>query len=120
MPVLRVLVDLLDKAEEVWLQRRVEYQLKGVGSPSTLVGSPSTLVHCSAGVSRTGVFLGLYRLWLAYRGEAFLDIPATVAAMREQRARMVERPELYTYLVKCLRCNQLQLVLIFNFCSAFL
>ena len=98
MAALRILVDLLEKAEEVWEERRREYELQQIVAPSTLV-------HCSAGITRTAVFLGLYRLWLAYREAVFFDPRATVAAMREQRGRMVERQELYTYMLQCLRYN---------------
>ena len=63
------------------------------------------LVHCSAGVSRTGTFITLYKLWLDYSDpEATkLAIMPTVIALRRQRMKMVQKPVQYEYIARCLR-----------------
>lgn len=61
------------------------------------------LVHCSAGVGRTGAFIGLYKLVHDYKNEAVkeVDFFETVVTMREQRMMMVQKPMQYYYMIKC-------------------
>lgn len=75
------------------------------------------LVHCSAGVGRTGTFIAVYKLTDEYLSsrkrnldyldlqlkKKHLDVYSTVMEMREQRMKMVQRPEQYVYIFKCLR-----------------
>ena len=61
-------------------------------------------MHCSAGVGRTGTFIGLYKLIQDFRDEDLdtLDPFETVLEMRRQRKKMVQKPVQYFYLIKCL------------------
>ena len=75
------------------------------------------VVHCSAGVGRTGTFIAVYKLTDEYLSsrkrnldyldlqlkKKHLDVYSTVMEMREQRMKMVQRPEQYVYIFKCLR-----------------
>ena len=65
------------------------------------------LVHCSAGVGRTGTFLAVYKLWLAYINPNVkeLSVFPTVLALRRQRCLMVQKKEQYAYIAKCLRLS---------------
>ena len=74
-------------------------------------------MHCSAGVGRTGTFIAVYKLTDEYLSsrkrnldyldlqlkKKHLDVYSTVMEMREQRMKMVQRPEQYVYIFKCLR-----------------
>eukprot|EP00092_Neocalanus_flemingeri_P105635 GFUD01135429.1.p1 GENE.GFUD01135429.1~~GFUD01135429.1.p1 ORF type:complete len:202 (-),score=73.98 GFUD01135429.1:99-668(-) len=82
----KTLLDLFDFSEEI------------------LVDNPGTmLVHCSAGVGRTGTFIGLYKLIKDYQNQvAELDPFETVLTMRRQRVKMVQKPMQYHYIIKCL------------------
>ena len=95
-------LDMIDQSEEIledW--------------PGTM------LVHCSAGVGRTGTFIGLYKLIKDYQNKvrvwvdgigfdayqyqvAELDPFETVLTMRRQRVKMVQKPLQYHYMIKCL------------------
>eukprot|EP00054_Salpingoeca_dolichothecata_P004580 m.31156 g.31156 ORF g.31156 m.31156 type:complete len:584 (-) comp14698_c0_seq1:97-1848(-) len=57
------------------------------------------LVHCSAGVGRTGTFIGLDRLLTRLeKSEADLDVKALVQNLRMSRANMVQTPAQYLFL----------------------
>eukprot|EP00094_Tigriopus_californicus_P006600 TCALIF_06356-PA protein Name:"Similar to Ptprc Receptor-type tyrosine-protein phosphatase C (Mus musculus)" AED:0.06 eAED:0.06 QI:0/0.66/0.28/1/0.66/0.71/7/35/688 len=60
------------------------------------------LVHCSAGVGRTGTFVGLYKLMNDIDDQMpTLDVYSTVLAMRRDRMCMVQREVQYKYLYEC-------------------
>ena len=66
---------------------------------------PGTImVHCSAGVGRTGTFIGLYKLVDDYNNneEDTLDVHGTVLDMRRCRRWMVQKKQQYHYIYKCL------------------
>merc|ERR1719422_1584719 len=62
------------------------------------------IVHCSAGVGRTGTFIGLYKLIQDFldKDVKILDPFETVLEMRKQRMKMVQKPMQYHYMIKCL------------------
>jgi len=62
------------------------------------------IVHCSAGVGRTGTFIGLYKLIKDFLDDEvkILDPFETVLEMRKQRMKMVQKPMQYHYMIKCL------------------
>lgn len=62
------------------------------------------VVHCSAGVGRTGTFIGLWNLMETVDDgpPASINVQGTVLAMRECRPTMVQSPEQYLYLYKCI------------------
>ncbi|CAD5206718.1 unnamed protein product [Bursaphelenchus okinawaensis] len=53
------------------------------------------LVHCSAGVGRTGVYLGLEMLLDCLADETVIDVAKTVTELRKQRSNMVQNGEQY-------------------------
>ena len=68
-----------------------------------LVPDVPIVVHCSAGVGRTGTFLGVYKLIQDYYNPKVkvLDPFQTVVEMRRQRMKMVQKQAQYVYMVKC-------------------
>ncbi|KAK7070298.1 hypothetical protein SK128_004333, partial [Halocaridina rubra] len=63
------------------------------------------VVHCSAGVGRTGTFIGLWNLIECFEKELHnskTDIKKTILDMREDRPSMVQSQDQYLYLCKCI------------------
>eukprot|EP00105_Crassostrea_gigas_P032687 XP_011455797.2 PREDICTED: receptor-type tyrosine-protein phosphatase alpha-like [Crassostrea gigas] len=60
------------------------------------------LVHCSAGVGRTGTFIGLDSLLKQGRETGKINVFEFVKQMREDRMTMVQTPEQYIFLHKAL------------------
>jgi receptor-type tyrosine-protein phosphatase R len=48
-------------------------------------GRGPVVVHCSAGIGRTGCFIGVALGMLQLRTESSVDVLATVCAMRQDR-----------------------------------
>ena len=49
-----------------------------------------TIIHCSAGVGRTGTFVGIDRLLQDYKNKSYVDIFGMVYEMRMSRCLMVQ------------------------------
>ncbi|XP_042225422.1 phosphatidylinositol phosphatase PTPRQ-like [Homarus americanus] len=63
------------------------------------------LVHCSAGVGRTGTFIGLWNLIDEADADTtteYVNIKQTVMKMRKRRPIMVQSTEQFLYLTKCI------------------
>ena len=61
------------------------------------------LVRCSAGVGRTGTFIGLYKLWKDYSNPKVKNLALLpVVTHRSQRCLMVQKSVQYCYVAKCL------------------
>nr|XP_034335012.1 receptor-type tyrosine-protein phosphatase zeta-like [Crassostrea gigas] len=60
------------------------------------------LVHCSAGVGRTGTFIGLDSLLKQGRETEIINVFEFVKQMRQDRMTMVQTPEQYIFLHKVL------------------
>ena len=101
----KVLLDLHDEAEKI-LNKNPDITM---------------MVHCSAGVGRTGTFIGLFKLVKDYKDDKVreqlelsfhsiyflsqveeLDPFETVLTMRRQRMKMVQKPMQYNYMFRCL------------------
>ncbi|XP_056003718.1 receptor-type tyrosine-protein phosphatase U-like [Ostrea edulis] len=63
------------------------------------------LVHCSAGVGRTGTYIGLDSLLRQGQDKGEMDVFEFVKQMREDRMTMVQTPEQYVFLHKALLCE---------------
>ncbi|XP_042241969.1 uncharacterized protein LOC121879407 [Homarus americanus] len=74
----------------------VEAVRKAVPSSSSHV-----LVHCSAGVGRTGTFIGLNNMIDEIAEEDSVDVFHTVYKMRMHRTNMVQTEAQYAFLYKC-------------------
>jgi len=61
-------------------------------------------VHCSGGAGRTGTFIAVFKLATEFHMEEVeeLDVFETVVTMWRQRMKMVNKPEHYHYIFKCL------------------
>lgn len=66
-------------------------------------GSGPTVVHCSAGVGRTGTFIGLDRVLQQLDTKDTLDIYGSVFDLRLHRSHMVQTEGQYAYLHQCVR-----------------
>jgi len=88
----KILLDLLNESKDIQKE-----------TTSGLNNRP-ILVHCSAGVGRTGTFIGLHKLVGDYEDEnqKELDVGTTVLQMRSCRTLMVQKQEQYNYLFLCL------------------
>ena len=62
------------------------------------------IVHCSGGAGRTGTFIAVFKLVEEYDDDGVeeLDVFDTVLTMWKQRMKMVNKPEHYAYVFKCL------------------
>ncbi|XP_071844247.1 uncharacterized protein [Apostichopus japonicus] len=60
------------------------------------------LIHCSAGIGRTGTFIGLLSMMDVLQSEEYIDIFAFVNKMRENRVNMIQTKQQYRYLHTCL------------------
>ncbi|XP_055854134.1 receptor-type tyrosine-protein phosphatase H [Episyrphus balteatus] len=63
-------------------------------------GSP-IVVHCSAGVGRTGTFIGLDIIMQRVKSESKINIFETVKGLRFQRMKMVQSMQQYSFLYTC-------------------
>ncbi|XP_016985316.1 receptor-type tyrosine-protein phosphatase beta [Drosophila rhopaloa] len=59
------------------------------------------VVHCSAGVGRTGTFIGLDLIMQRLKSESKINIFETVKKLRFQRMKMVQTQQQYTFLYAC-------------------
>ncbi|XP_064536553.1 receptor-type tyrosine-protein phosphatase eta isoform X2 [Drosophila montana] len=59
------------------------------------------VVHCSAGVGRTGTFIGLDLIMQRLKSESKINIFETVKKLRFQRMKMVQTQQQYTFLYRC-------------------
>ncbi|XP_063613913.1 receptor-type tyrosine-protein phosphatase alpha-like [Penaeus indicus] len=59
------------------------------------------VVHCSAGVGRTGTFIGLHNIMQEIDQGNSIDIYECVLKMRDCRMNMVQTQRQYAYLYKC-------------------
>ncbi|XP_075165181.1 protein tyrosine phosphatase 52F [Haematobia irritans] len=59
------------------------------------------VVHCSAGVGRTGTFIGLDIIMQRLKNESKINIYETVKKLRFQRMKMVQSLAQYTFLYTC-------------------
>ena len=59
------------------------------------------VVHCSAGVGRTGTFIGLDIIMQRLKNESKINIYETVKKLRFQRMKMVQTLAQYTFLYTC-------------------
>ncbi|XP_030077446.1 receptor-type tyrosine-protein phosphatase V isoform X2 [Microcaecilia unicolor] len=65
-------------------------------------GSGPTLVNCSAGVGRSGTFIGLDRLLQQVKLEKVADVFSTVYTMRVNRYQMIQTLGQYIFLHSCI------------------
>ncbi|XP_055907424.1 phosphatidylinositol phosphatase PTPRQ [Eupeodes corollae] len=59
------------------------------------------VVHCSAGVGRTGTFIGLDIIMQRVKSESKINIFETVKGLRFQRMKMVQSMQQYSFLYTC-------------------
>ncbi|ALC42717.1 Ptp52F [Drosophila busckii] len=59
------------------------------------------VVHCSAGVGRTGTFIGLDLIMQRLKSESKINIFETVKKLRFQRMKMVQTQQQYEFLYEC-------------------
>ncbi|XP_017010293.2 receptor-type tyrosine-protein phosphatase H [Drosophila takahashii] len=59
------------------------------------------VVHCSAGVGRTGTFIGLDLIMQRLKSESKINIFEIVKKLRFQRMKMVQTQQQYTFLYAC-------------------
>nr|XP_027230285.1 receptor-type tyrosine-protein phosphatase alpha-like isoform X3 [Penaeus vannamei] len=69
--------------------------------PVIVLGDFHVVVHCSAGVGRTGTFIGLYNTMLEMDKGNSVDIYECVLRMRSCRMNMVQTQRQYAYLYRC-------------------
>ncbi|KAK4315471.1 hypothetical protein Pmani_013386 [Petrolisthes manimaculis] len=77
--------------------------LKVVRDTMTCTGK-HIVIHCSAGVGRTGTFIGLWNLMdllKANTSTSIVNVRRTILDMRECRPSMVQSQDQYLYLWKC-------------------
>ncbi|XP_077324710.1 receptor-type tyrosine-protein phosphatase O isoform X3 [Lithobates pipiens] len=60
-------------------------------------------VHCSAGVGRTGTFIGLDRLMQHIRDHEYVDVLGLVAELRSYRMCMVQTEEQFIFIHQCVQ-----------------
>ena len=66
------------------------------------------LLHCSAGIGRTGTFCAAHRLLEMFNDCGEMDLPGTVQALRNCRAKMVQNVSQYEFLHSALAVSLLR------------
>ncbi|XP_037776898.1 receptor-type tyrosine-protein phosphatase alpha-like [Penaeus monodon] len=69
--------------------------------PVFALGDFHVVVHCSAGVGRTGTFIGLHNIMEEMDEGNSVDVYECVLRMRKCRMNMVQTQRQYAYLYKC-------------------
>jgi len=75
---------------------------EAINEQSRLAQLKPVVVHCSAGVGRTGAFVGLMASMERLRDEEMADPFTVVKHMRTQRMSIVQTPEQYEYIYQML------------------
>ena len=68
--------------------RQVRLLMNSISSRDPTAGP--TVIHCSAGVGRTGTFVGMDKLMQDYKNKPYVDIFGMVYQMRMARCLMVQ------------------------------
>jgi len=99
----KIMRDLVDRARAILVTLDTAGQFVTASRDNR--DTQPILVHCSAGVGRTGTFIAVYKLVEEYYDDTIrhFDVFGTVNEMRAQRIKMVQKPEQYVYIFKCLR-----------------
>lgn len=76
------------------------------------IGFTRTLVHCGSGSGRTGAFIAIWLLLDGVDAErSDISVFNTVQRMRQQRAHVVNKPELYEFIYECLEFYKCQVTI---------